>query len=474
MNTSKTMNEMMPPTLHAARLRLAVDRPYLATALWSLIPVEARGLGTLAVDRRWRLYYDPDALAEMALDTVVGALYHEICHLLRDHARRAEALSAEWRAFNLAADAEINDDLRSEPSVSLPPGGVYPEQFGQQPGRLAEEYYAALVHQQPPPPPQPGGAVGSLSHPDAGGSAVSPESARDQSAAPSQPPAGPVTSGASGTDHQSSDSSPHQPIRPAPGCGVCGSCAVSYPMPWEDASASASDRVGGISDVEAEIIRQHVAHEIIRIAKSADQRGLIPGHLTRWAKQQVSPRYNWRRALSSAIRGSLAEVSGLVDYSYTRPSRRQAVYPDVIFPTFRRPVPEVAIVVDTSASMTEYALGQALAEISGVIRAAGTHSGVRVLAADAAVHTCQRVFHAQQVRLVGGGGTDMGEGIAAALGLRPRPDVIIVLTDGYTPWPEDAPKGASVIVGLISDIPSSSVPTWARVVRIWDEKNGAP
>ena len=41
----------------------------------------------------------------------------------------------------------------------------------------------------------------------------------------------------------------------------------------------------------------------------------------------------------------------------------------------------------------------------------------------------------------------MGAGIAAAAALRPRPAVTVVLTDGYTPWPERAPKGIRVVVG---------------------------
>ena len=64
-----------------------------------------------------------------------------------------------------------------------------------------------------------------------------------------------------------------------------------------------------------------------------------------------------------------------------------------------------------------------------------------VLACDAAVAPAQRVTSARQVKLIGGGGTDMGAGIAAASALRPRPAIAVVLTDGDTPWPQVAPKG---------------------------------
>jgi hypothetical protein len=73
-------------------------------------------------------------------------------------------------------------------------------------------------------------------------------------------------------------------------------------------------------------------------------------------------------------------------------------------------------------------------------------------------------MQARKVQLLGGGGTDMGVGLAKATELRPRPDLIVVLTDGFTPWPNEAPKGIRVIVGLMD--PSGSVPPWAKAIPI--------
>jgi predicted metal-dependent peptidase len=95
---------------------------------------------------------------------------------------------------------------------------------------------------------------------------------------------------------------------------------------------------------------------------------------------------------------------------------------------------------------------------------------VRVLAVDTNVHAVRRVSRASQVELAGGGGTDMGAGIAAASLLRPRPTMIVVLTDGFTPWPTDPPKGIRVVVGVLEQLASpaaySSPPQWCRVVAI--------
>jgi hypothetical protein len=77
----------------------------------------------------------------------------------------------------------------------------------------------------------------------------------------------------------------------------------------------------------------------------------------------------------------------------------------------------------------------------------------------------RRVSSARQVELVGGGGTDMGAGIEAAGRLRPRPSITVVLTDGFTPWPDRPPRGMRVVVGLLGD-DAPDAPDWARTVRV--------
>ena len=112
-----------------------------------------------------------------------------------------------------------------------------------------------------------------------------------------------------------------------------------------------------------------------------------------------------------------------------------------------------------------------LAEVDGLLKGVGlARNRVRVMAVDAAVQTVQQVTSARQINLVGGGGTDMGAGLAAAGKLRPRPSVVVILTDGMTPWPMDAPKGMQIVVGLIANKNQGgrtwATPQWARVVPI--------
>jgi predicted metal-dependent peptidase len=112
-------------------------------------------------------------------------------------------------------------------------------------------------------------------------------------------------------------------------------------------------------------------------------------------------------------------------------------------------------------------LGQALGEVDGAITGLGVPGEqVTVLACDAAVSTVQTVRRAKDLRLGGGGGTDMRVGIDRAARSRPRPDVVIVVTDGYTPWPGQAPAGVALVAALIhrSGTTPPPAPSWARVV----------
>jgi predicted metal-dependent peptidase len=206
--------------------------------------------------------------------------------------------------------------------------------------------------------------------------------------------------------------------------------------------------------------------QAIREYTASRSRGQLPGGWRRWADQTLAgPIIPWRRVLASAVRRAIAHVAGSHDYAYSRPGRRRI--PHVVTPALRRPLVTVAMVVDTSGSMGQAQLDAALAEVKGVITAAGVGSQrLTVLACDAAVGATTRVRRVEDVQLVGGGGTDMRVGITVAAAGRPRPDVIVVFTDGCTPWP-DRPSHSRLVVALIgAQAHTAGVPEWATTVRV--------
>ena len=202
-----------------------------------------------------------------------------------------------------------------------------------------------------------------------------------------------------------------------------------------------------------------------RIKEHQRRYGNTPAGWQRWADDVLEPTVSWQRLLASAVRRGVADVAGRVDFSYRKPSRRSSVVPNVVLPSLRQPLPKVAMVLDTSGSMNDQMLSQSLAEVEGVLRGLGVgRRHLRIVCCDAKAFEAQKVMKARDVELLGGGGTDMGAGLEKAAELRPRPDLIIVLTDGYTPWPSAPPPGIKVIVGLMD--PMGVVPDWARAIAI--------
>lgn len=392
---------MKPKTDHlsASRLKASYNWPYLATAFWSMVPVEKPDLPhDMAVDQYWRVYYNPSKITQHTISQTAGILYHEVCHLLRSHHKRAKAINAEPMPWNLCVDAEIDDDLRDE-HVDLPEGCIFPEMLGQEPYLFAETYYENL----PDPPPIGGGGAGR---------------------------------------------------------GDCGSCATGVAGEYENPTPAQGGE--GVGEGRAELVKRKVAEEIQQHARS---RGSVPGQWERYAKEILNPKVSWTKELAASLRHAVAHRSGMVDYSFSRPSRRADVFPKIVLPSLRAPLPQVAVIIDTSGSMSQKMLEQALGEVKGVLLAAGMNS-VPVIPCDAAAGTVQRVFDPKQVKLEGGGGTDMGAGMAAAAALKPRPHIVIVLTDGYTPWPSEPPP-YKTIVGIFDDESDSyPVPAYAKSIRI--------
>lgn len=406
------MADNLPDILQAARVRCGQKRPYLSSLLFRLTPVARPGLGTMAVDKYGRLYFDPDV--KWTVEQSATALYHECSHLLRDHPGRAENLGIQpenHQAWNVCADMEINDDIEAEGEADWPFPPCLPKNFQERDGDFAEEYYSRLPRTNMPNPNSAG---------------------QDQS---------------------------------APGAGKCGG-ASGTPQPWEEGAPAGAggtkDATPGLSPAEMDAVRHKVAADVREHARS---RGTTPGWLQEWATTILEPKVDWRKVLRSVVRHAMADIAGMVDYSYNRPSRRQSSVPQVVLPTLRQPVPNIAVVVDTSGSMSNEDLATVLGEINGVLKQCGQKNGVEAIVCDAAVHSARRVFKAEQIIIEGRGGTDMRLGIEAAARRPLKPHAIIVLTDGETPWP-DAPLAGIRVVAAIVGKGRAEAPEWIKVVKI--------
>ncbi|WP_114906721.1 DUF2201 family putative metallopeptidase [Ornithinimicrobium murale] len=477
-------------------LALALDKmPYFANILYGLRPLHAPGLRTFAVDEGLRLYIDFDAVInEMGwtADQCSQALLHEASHVWRQHllrGREAGITRTEGKLSNIAADCEINDDLVASGCAWLGEFGVVPSKIGQPDNETFEFYLASLRDQVRKHQQNMCGTCGSpkQQQPDSQNEDQQPGDEdgdqdggdQDGDASGSQP--GDQQDG--DRDGDQSGGSGGQPSTACPECGDdsdysgCGSIGGGTPAPFElpvgdDADGSAP----AVNPSEVDGILERTANSIIETAKN---RGNVPGGLIEEARQILAPpQVPWYRTLNRVVNRAVAKAMGRKKATYDKRSRRRhnirmgGAGNKVIYPGQYSPKLRLLFARDTSGSMSVADLNALGNEIVGIAKVMGIKDEyLRVMDVDAQVHAITSYRAASTLTDVHGrGGTDMCEAIRVAVELPNPPDVLVVGTDGFTPWPE-APVSFPVIACIVDQNGSAeqvvaNVPDWITTVVV--------
>lgn len=399
--------------VRVGRLLACKKWPYFSKGLWALnfyaYPGDTPVKGTMGCDEFWRVAYDPDAVAAWSPDATATTLAHELQHLLRhDHQRMRAQTELDPHRCNIAQDCAINDDMEHDRLAVWPFDVATPKKYGFEDGLFAETYFDLLAGQTPPGPGR------------------------------------------------------------GPGDGGCGPCATGDHAPFPamgppKATGNGEKVKQGISAVEAELIRRAVANDIVEYGSKG--KGSVPAGLRRWADETLHPKVDWTREISPSIRRAVAHASGVVDYTYRRPSRRQWAYGTVIMPAMVKPIVDAVFIQDTSGSMANRELARGEAEIAGALRSLGSNVKLTVMSCDAAVNRVQRVFNVKQVEWFGGGGSCMEPAFEAAAKL--RPGLVVCITDTGVSWP--AAKAASIGRVIVVATQDGPVPKWVdKVIRVRD------
>ena len=97
--------------------------------------------------------------------------------------------------------------------------------------------------------------------------------------------------------------------------------------------------------------------------------------------------------------------------------------------------------------------------MAGLTRQLGYGADIVVACCDAAVHDVRKVFTNTPVELYGGGGTDMRAGLQAFVGSKGAPiDLLVIVSDCCTPWPEEAPPFPVITIRVGDGAP----PVWGN------------
>ena len=185
------------------------------------------------------------------------------------------------------------------------------------------------------------------------------------------------------------------------------------------------------------------------------------GNAAEWAKRYLDDyfksKFPWRKYLWNYMKNAIGDDRQV---TYSKP-RRRPTPPDLLLPSVRHRSIHIVICLDVSGSMMGKPIKEALGELMN-IASLYPNKKIRLLVGDVEITEDTDLKSYIKDPKVTGGGTDMSVLIEEAD--KDKPDVIICITDAYTPWPEK-PTRAPLIVCRPKDS-SDEVPDWAYVVDI--------
>lgn len=214
--------------------------------------------------------------------------------------------------------------------------------------------------------------------------------------------------------------------------------------------------VPAITPEQVAAIAHEISKTLARAGAIARQHGVMPGALEAIVGATYEDPVPWEQVLIDYMTACVAQ-----DENWSRRNRR---YHDAILPSHKsNGMDELTIVADSSGSMFSKEVFERIAVAVNHIVTVIKPMIVRVVWADDKDCSNIDVFEngtAVVLHPKGGGGTDMRKPLVYAE--QYSPEVVLLLTDGYTPWPEiETPF--PLIVGCTTDAPC---PDWAGVVRV--------
>lgn len=225
------------------------------------------------------------------------------------------------------------------------------------------------------------------------------------------------------------------------------------------------------SSEEDDVIKETWAKRVEDAAKAMEireacmGRGVIPLFAQRILKELKEPQIDWRAILSNFIQEEV------VDYSFTPPDRRFGDSP-FFLPDFNETdikVKKILFMIDASGSMSDDMVTGAYSEVKGAIDQFGGKLEGYLGFFDAAI-TEPKPFEDEEslkiIKPMGGGGTsfhiifdyvkkNMAEDLPAS---------IIILTDGYAPFPEEKSAMGIPVLWVINN--EKITPPWGKIARI--------
>lgn len=391
------------PTISKAKARLLMKHPFFATLLLRT-QVTITDQVQLAATDGDRMYFNPTFLEKLSVEDVMTVMCHEIGHDSLLHSLRLGERNHEL--WNIACDHAINlmlIDQGFKCPKAVPGGWLADPKYK---GWSADKIYDDLRRNPPPPPPS-------------GGQGDDDDDGDDGDDQP----------GGSGSKPGKGDK---------PGKGKGG----QHKRDWLH-----GDLMPTPAKTEAEMAKaqQNAKQKVASAANFARMAGKLTGELARMVDECLETKVPWTEVLRDFM---LRVVKSRESWNH-----RNRRFSKVYLPRrHEKRMGPIMFIPDTSGSMWYGGNDQSdLDKICSEMAECATQTepeNITVLWVDTDVKGRQVFtpdeFELSKLEPEGGGGTDMRVGLKAAEALNPQ--VVVLMTDGYTPWPDAEPPFPLIVI----------------------------
>lgn len=402
--------------LTSAKMELTFKYPFFSSILLKRMIKEQKEIPTMAISDDGTIYYNPSFIEGLTLDELVFVLAHEVMHYACMHGIRRGNRDPE--IWNYAADLFVNSFLISSHVGRAPKGILFKPKSET---RTTEEIYSELCQQQREKNKKTK-VTGEVDSSNVGGNPrssenqkqieKSPENCKGDEPLRSDLPNEDGTTNSEGSENKSSKE--------------------KFPVKGKGKDPLSGDLLneGEKTDAERSEIESQTKLDIAGAREIAKCRGTVPGSLLRLVDSLLVKKTPWYELLEKFFMDLTNQKQ-----SWRRPNRRFASL-DTYLPSTDKEASmgTVVIGIDTSGSITEKMLQYFGGHLNAIIEQCHPEK-VFVVYCDARI---QRVEEFEKddypitFKPIGGGGTDMRKIVRWVKKEDLEPDVLLILTDGYT------------------------------------------
>ncbi len=469
-----------------ARMRILASNGFYGLLIEHLPFALDETVETAATDGR-KIYFCPKFLDEITDSELDFVLMHEVLHVVLQHCSRYQ--NRNPYAFNIACDIVINSTILDTfggdtRKISIASAGgelMHLAPDGKE-GCLytAEEVYDMLPKSTKENSQNSQGNGNNSSNSQTGGSQSNQNNNQNDTSNNSNSQSG--NSQKKGDNSQSGGGSGQQKNQPSQSANGSGSKkGSSKPQSGKDYQSATgqgtsfddhSRWVGkGETDNEVAGAWEKYLDDALK-AVSIDQTSTTWGNLPLFARRRLleekDGKVNWRQILNEFIQEEFC------DYSFSPPDRRFGEC-DFFMPDFNvkdESVKNVLFMIDTSGSMSDELVSEAYDEIRGALYQFDGKLEGYLGFFDAVVVKPEPFSNFEELEIIrpqGGGGTSFHAIFDYVKNeIDVPPCAIIILTDGYAPYPDEEDALGIPVLWLINNECSS--PPWGKVVRIPPEE----